>query len=75
VETSFALALADECSWAARAKVEAAWQAAGAIGNVGEALHRDWAALGRIPLEGPLVFGPPFDPCGDGPLGSLEAEG
>jgi hypothetical protein len=35
------------------------------LGNVREALHRDWATLCRIPLEGPLVFGPPFDPCGD----------
>jgi hypothetical protein len=75
VETSFAMALAEECSLAVRARVEAAWQAAGAVGNVREALHRDWATLCRIPLEGPLAFGPPFDPCGDGPLGPLEPEG
>jgi hypothetical protein len=54
--------------------VEAAWQAAGAVGIVREALGRDLEALRKLPLTAPRAIGPPVDPRGDGPLGPLEPE-
>jgi hypothetical protein len=64
-DTPFAIALAEECGRQVRLRVEAAWQAAGAVGNVREALRRDLEILARLSLESYC------DPSGDGPLGSL----
>ena len=74
VDTDFALALVEEIATDVRAKVEAAWQTAGALGAVREALGRDLKALLKLPLVTPRAIGPPIDPSGNGPLGPLEPE-
>jgi hypothetical protein len=74
VDTDFALALVEEIATDVRAKVEAAWQTAGALGIVREALSRDLKALLKLPLATPRAIGPPIDPRGNGPLGPLEPE-
>jgi hypothetical protein len=74
VDTDFALALVEEIATDVRAKVEAAWHTAGALGIVREALSRDLKALLKLPLATPRAIGPPIDPRGNGPLGPLEPE-
>jgi hypothetical protein len=74
VDTDFALALVEEITTEVRAKVEAAWQTAGGLGIVREALGRDLKALLNLPLATPRATGPPIDPRGNGPLGPLEPE-
>jgi hypothetical protein len=74
VDTDFALALVEEFARDVRTKVEAAWQAAGGMAIVREALGRDLEALRKLPLATPRAIGPPVDPRGNGPLGPLEPE-
>jgi len=70
--TAIAFALAEERACKVRWNVEAAWQAAGALGNIRMALDRDLEVLREISLGVHFFMGPPIDPCGDGPLGPLE---
>jgi hypothetical protein len=64
----------EEIATDVRAKVEAAWQTAGALAIVREALGRDLQALLKLPLATPRAIGAPIDPRGNGPLGPLEPE-
>jgi hypothetical protein len=71
-DTPFGTAMAQERACEVAARAEAARDAAGAVGDVREALRRDLEALRGLALGPPLSFGLPLDPCGDGPLGPLE---